>query len=506
MKKSTSFLFFLFLSFPFFINAQSTSDAWIDRFDGFLKKHVKDGRVDYKKVKDSPTLSGLYEALKNIKVSDAKTDENKAFYINAYNLLVIYAAAQEYPIGSVQEVSSFFDRKNYTIAGKNYSLNGLEKDFIFKKFPDPRLHFVLVCGAVDCPPITDFAYRADELDAQLDTQTKASLNNPNFIKEENGKTGLSNIFKWYTNDFGGSTRKSIAYINQYRTKQIDPSGGTYFYDYDWQLNDVGNAAAGSSSGGAANAYRYVVSAAIPKGQTELKVFNNLYSQKTGDGNDFNNRSTFFTSSISALYGVNNRFNAGLEIRYRRTLNSGFPSSALDALGSLDGLDGRQGITGIGPRIRWAPVPKWSGFSLQSTFTIPIGDQLSGGNGKPFIEFDGPIFWTQFYYDKSIGSRYSIFLELDLLFEDLGKGNRFSTPATVIFSYFPTTKWTLYGLTGYSPLYQSPFDYFHQVGLGTKYQITRKFEVELLYTSFRNKFLNSVDGVANTFNMGIRFSL
>lgn len=504
MKKSTFSGLALFLLLPLFLTAQTSTEAWIDRFDGFLKKHVRDGRVDYEKVKDSPTLTGLQEALRDIKVDDTFDNKNKAFYINAYNLLVIYAVAQEYPVNSVQEVSSFFDRKNYTIAGQKYSLNGLEKDFIFKKFPDPRLHFVLVCGAIDCPPITNFAYRAEALDAQLDTQTKASLNNPNFIKEENGKIGISNIFKWYNNDFGGSTRKAITYINTYREAAISPSANTYFYDYNWGLNDVKTA--GAAGGVAANAFRYVTSAAIPKGQTELKVFNNLYSQKTGDGNDLNSRSTFFTSSISALYGINNRFNAGLEIRYRRTLNSGIPSSALDAFGNLDGLNGRQGITGIGPRIRWAPIPKWSGFSLQSTFTFPIGSELSGGNGKPFIEFDGPIFWTQFYYDQSIGSRYSIFLELDLLFEDLGKGNSFSTPATVIFSYFPTTKWTLYGLAGYSPRIQSPFDYFHQAGLGTKYQITRKFEIELLYTSFRNKFIKSVDGVANTFNLGVRFTL
>jgi len=99
------------------------------------------------------------------------------------------------------------------------------------------------------------------------------------------------------------------------------------------------------------------------------------------------------------------------------------------------------------------------------------------------------------------------LEVDLFIEDIGSGdlNRFSTPGTVIFSYFPNSKTTFYALGSYSPFWQDTFDYFAQGGLGFKYQVSPDFEIELLYTDFTNKFLSNSGGQASTFNIGFRYS-
>jgi len=290
---------------------------------------------------------------------------------------------------------------------------------------------------IGCPPITDFAFQADQLESQLDAQTRMAINDSGFISFSGNNATISKIFQWYNTDFGGGKKDVLNYINQYRT------------------------------------------AAIP---------------------------TFHTTSISALYGINQRFNLGVDLKYRRTLNSGIPSGALDVFKGLDGPTGRTGITGIGPRIRWAPIPEWSGFSLQSTFTFAVGDNLAGTADQPFIDWDNNIFWTQFFYDKSIGTRFSFFAELDVLWEDIGGADRLTFPATVIFSYFPDKKLTLYTLAGYAPTLTPDFDYFHQLGLGTKYQVTRRFEIELLYTKFQTKFVKSQNGNAGTYNLGLRFTI
>ncbi len=497
---------FLFLVLPAFLSAQSAIESWTNNYDQLLKAYVADGRIDYDGIKDNSQLGSLVTELENLKPSDEKSASAKAFYINAYNLLVIYAAATNYPLNSVQEVSGFFERNKYAVSGKKYTLNSLEKDFIFKNYPDPRLHFVLVCGALGCPPITDFAYRADQLEGQLDAQTKMAMNDPGFISISENNAIISKIFQWYNTDFGGGKKDILNYINQFRTTAIPTSANLAYSTYDWSLNDqrtVGQSAATQS----ANAFRYVTSATIPKGQVELKIFNNLYTQRTtSNGEDLDARSTFHTTSISALYGINQRFNLGVDLKYRRTLNSGIPSAALDVFKSLDGPTGRTGITGIGPRIRWAPIPEWSGFSLQSTFTFAIGDNLEGTADQPFIDWNNNIFWTQFFYDKSIGTRFSFFAELDVLWEDIGASDRVTLPATLIFSYFPTKKITLYTLAGYAPTVTPDFDYFHQLGLGTKYQVTRRFEIELLYTRFQTKFVKSQNGNAGTYNLGLRFTL
>ena len=104
------------------------------------------------------------------------------------------------------------------------------------------------------------------------------------------------------------------------------------------------------------------------------------------------------------------------------------------------------------------------------------------------------------------ANFSLFTELDVLIEDIGKSNRLSTPATLIFSYNPNPKTTLYTLGGFSPYWQTEFDYFIQGGAGAKYQFTPKLELELLYTKFTNKFLLDTGGEAATFNLGLRFNI
>jgi hypothetical protein len=149
-------------------------------------------------------------------------NERKAYLINAYNLLVINEALEHYPLKSVLDVSGFFDGKKQQVGGRSLTLNQLEKDLLLKNFPDARLHFVLVCGALGCPPITSFAYQPATLESQLDQQTRKALNNASFIRVSEGgqSVGLSQIFSWYANDFGGSKANVLSFINKYRKSPI----------------------------------------------------------------------------------------------------------------------------------------------------------------------------------------------------------------------------------------------------------------------------------------------
>ncbi len=62
-------------------------------------------------------------------------------------------------------ISGFFDVKKHNIGGVMLTLNSLENDFMRPSYLDARLHFVLVCGAIGCPPIINqenqlYAYSA----------------------------------------------------------------------------------------------------------------------------------------------------------------------------------------------------------------------------------------------------------------------------------------------------------------------------------------------------------
>ncbi|MEM9258889.1 MAG: DUF547 domain-containing protein, partial [Bacteroidota bacterium] len=483
-----------------------------------LSTHVKNGRVDYTTLKASNELAPLIADIEAVDLSALSGNERKAFLINAYNLLVVNQALENHPLKSVLDVSGFFDGKKQNIGGRKLTLNQLEKDLLLKEYKDARLHFVLVCGALGCPPITNFAYQPAKLEAQLERQTRLALNDAAFIRVNDNEVGLSQIFEWYASDFGGSKAKVLDFINGYRTTALPADAKVSYYTYDWSLNKtVGRASLDTpqteTQGGATapptgnNAARYVVSSTIPQGSFEIKVFNNLYSQEVSG-----ERSSFFTTNTSVLYGATNRFNVGFDLRYRRVrYDEAGAASNFDVFGS-GGTFSRSAITGFGPKVRIAPFNQLPNFSIQSALWLPVADDLTGAeNGGRFTEFDGPIWFTQVFNDFPIGQNFSVFAEVDFTLEDIGRQedgrlNRFSTPVTGIVSYFPNPKTTLYGLASYAPFWQENYDYFYQLGAGAKYQFTPNFELEVLLTAFENDFISTNNGNAGTVNFGVRVNL
>lgn len=491
--------------------AQQINQTFFDQADAFFKQNVNNGLVNYTNLKNSQDLNALVALIENADLSSASEATKKAFYINAYNIHVINEVVKGYPIKSVQNIPGFFDRNKVTTAGEIFTLTNLEKKRLLDVYQDARLHFVLVCGALDCPPITNFAYQPDLLEAQLDRQTQLAFDNPDFLRIDKNNLELSQIFKWYPSDFGGNRQNIIQFINQHKTYAVPTTAKLSYYTYDWALNEKKSATSAISPPNAPNGNntaRYVVSSTIPKGSFETKIFNNLYTQKTGSQDQLTNRSTFFTTAVSFLYGLNNRFNIGFNTRYRRVRNSALPSGVFNVFGSGEAGSTRHGITAFGPQIRYAPVEKWTNFSIQSSFVFAIGKDLAGSATQPYIDWNGATWNTQLFNDFPIGNNFSLFTEIDVLLEDIGsssKGhlNRLSTPATLILSYNPNRKTTIYALGGYSPYWQSEFDYFVQAGIGAKYQFTPKVELELLATDFSNKFLSNSGGQAATYNLGLR---
>lgn len=493
------------------INAQAIDPAFFTQVDQLFKTHVKAGAIDYKAIEKDSNFPTIINAISKTDWKSLDTKTQQAFLINSYNLLVIDQVIKNGVLNSVQEKGGFFDAKVHVVGGEKMSLNTLEKKHLLAVYGDARFHFVLVCGAQGCPPITNFAYTADQLEQQLEQQTQKAINDPIFIKVDADaqKASLSQIFSWYASDFGGNKKNVLAFINKYRDNPIAEDFAINYYTYDWTLNAQslvnGTAQLGNSSN------RYVVSAAIPKGTTETKIFNNLYTQRTRSSSegDFNARSNFFTTSVSFLYGINNRFNFGFDLRYRRVSNTDGNTSPLNVFsGEADSR--RQGFTNFGPKIRWAPFRALPNFSVQSAFWIPIGQDLEGNASQPYIDWNGASWNTQFFNDITLGNNWSVFTEIDVLLEDIGNAgngalNRLSTPATAILSYFPNPKTTIYALGNYSPFWGNEFDYFVQAGLGAKYQVTSKFEIEALVTDFSNKFLAANNGQAATFNIGVRIS-
>lgn len=207
----------------------------------FLAKFVDaEGNVNYTAIKSNPLeLKNLLKRIETFNAAEATPADREAFYLNAYNVLVIGEVVERFPIESVQKVPGFFDKNLVSVAGEKLTLNDLETKKLRQPYADPRVHFALVCGAKGCPRLSRAAYVGNQLDAQLTIQARAVLQNPAFIRVEAGarKVQLSQIFKWYEADFKASGKTGVAYVNQFRgTKLIPATYAVNYYAYDWALN------------------------------------------------------------------------------------------------------------------------------------------------------------------------------------------------------------------------------------------------------------------------------
>jgi Protein of unknown function, DUF547 len=501
-------------------------NRFFENADLFLKKHVESDRLDYKKIKkDKAALNQLIADIQAFPITKSDPNTQKAFWINTYNLMVIKTISKYYPIDSPSDIPDFFTKKIVFVGEEQLSLNEIEKIKLLENFRDARIHFVLVCAAVDCPPITSFAYQAQLIDSQLDKQVSRSLDNPEFLKIDTDKkeAQLSEIFRWYRADFEtyGGIR---SFINQYKTKPIPDDFKIKYYTYNWALNDIRKSDLTKKYN---QPQRYFASALIGRNSIELKVFNSMYTEKRFDGFEkFNTRSTYLSTFIQFLYGLNKNINIGGDIVIKSNvvndLASSFPTEALsfknfstyqtidctnpdvnissfstckeNTLHRFDTLrhaDGRviqtrsaAGLAHIGPKFKFNPIKRLPNISLQQTLYIPIQKSVDG----QFISF------TQLFYDQPIKNHSQLFVEASL-WTPVSPEFRISPFLKVFYSYFPTNKWTVYAMASIP----------QEIGAGTKYFITPNLEIEFLYTYYLpiDYFLG--DKRPMTFNIGFRYS-
>lgn len=206
-----------------------------------LQAHVRQGQVNYSSLRQQQAqLQRVLRQVATYDLSKASNSARKAFYINAYNLLVLQQVLEHYPLQSVMDVKGFFDEKTYMVAGERLTLNELEKQKLLKPYPDARLHFALVCAAKSCPPLRDTAYTPAEVEQQLQDQAERTLQSSTFIKTGKGQVLVSEILKWYADDFLQEAPSLLAYINRYRKNKIPANTKLSYYTYNWALNDVPN--------------------------------------------------------------------------------------------------------------------------------------------------------------------------------------------------------------------------------------------------------------------------
>jgi len=107
-------------------------------------------------------------------------DSQLAYWINAYNALVIKAVVENWPTKSVRNLGklySFFWARKFVAGGKEYTLNNIE-DILRKKLVEPRIHFAIVCASNSCPRLQREAYTPENAERLLDEAARFYVNEP----------------------------------------------------------------------------------------------------------------------------------------------------------------------------------------------------------------------------------------------------------------------------------------------------------------------------------------
>lgn len=211
-----------------------------------LKRFVDDqGRVDFAGLaRDRADLDRYVAWVARISPADrpqifGDITAALAHHINAYNAVAMYAVLDSGlpdTLAGWRKVRFFF-LKRYQIAGQSLSLYTYENDVI-RKLQDPRMHFALNCMSVGCPRLPREPFLANTLEAQLERETRAFFAEPRNLRvDAASKTVyLSEILKFYPDDFMAFAPSLVAYANRYAPTPAPLDYTVRFTPYDWTVS------------------------------------------------------------------------------------------------------------------------------------------------------------------------------------------------------------------------------------------------------------------------------
>jgi len=244
------------------VDAGAFGKAQEESYSILLSKHVdQNNQIKYELWKNSSedflALKQILFAIEKADVNAMNSDEQKTFYINAYNVLTIDLILSNYDktLGgtgspypdqrSIRNINNLdtkvWDAFRWKVSGKQMSLNEIEHQ-ILRPMGDARIHFAIVCASKGCPPILNRAFTAQDLDETLDELAAKFVNSGKSTKFDLDKQKLitSHILNWFAQDFVKTFGSVKNFFSKYVTvisPSLIPSLDISYDSYDWTLNE-----------------------------------------------------------------------------------------------------------------------------------------------------------------------------------------------------------------------------------------------------------------------------
>src|SRR5436309_1720543 len=145
-------------------------------FDQMLDLYVRDGLVYYRVLKSDRAKLDAYVAwLADAAVESAPREERLAFWLNAYDALVLKTVvdhypiprrSQDYPDRSIRQIPGAFERLPHRAARRTLTLDAIEQE-VLSTFKDPRVYLAIGRGAIGGGRLRSEAYSPTTIEAQL---------------------------------------------------------------------------------------------------------------------------------------------------------------------------------------------------------------------------------------------------------------------------------------------------------------------------------------------------
>ena len=247
----------------------SAHDAVHRPLDQLLELYVRDGLVYYRALKsDRRSLDGYVAVLEGTSLDGWSREEQVAFWLNAYDALVlrtvvdrypIAGTAREYPSKSIRQISGAFERTTHRVAGRTLTLDAIERD-ILGGFGDPRLFLAIGRGSIGGGRLRSEAFTGAGLEAQLQQVASELPTRRQLLRIDTAAQQLSitPIFSWRQASFVTAyadradprfsdrspiERAVVAFIlpNLLPAEKECVQANRFslaFHDFDWRLNDL----------------------------------------------------------------------------------------------------------------------------------------------------------------------------------------------------------------------------------------------------------------------------
>lgn len=245
------------------------SDPKLTGIDFILDTYVRDGEVYYRALKsDRARLDTYVASLAGAPGAQQPRDTQLAFWLNAYNAIVLRTVIDHYPIQgrsadypakSIRQIPGAFDRLPHRVGGKNLTLDQIEQT-VLPEFHDPRVYFALGRGAIGSGRLRSEPFASAKLEVQLTETANECITRSQcvHIAREANKVEANAIFSWREKEFADAygagaistfanrspiERAVLAFVTPklLTTEKEFLAANTFqvvYKPFDWTLNDL----------------------------------------------------------------------------------------------------------------------------------------------------------------------------------------------------------------------------------------------------------------------------